>query len=171
MRIHSALFICEFFDCINNFFYLDNSIRRKSDIMFEENMYHLIQYSLLASKITYDQNDYYKIFGKSSNVFDTISLVRNSLAHDNIQFVDNAQNVNYVDRDRTLSESVALSASKLLLVDMQKQMLMNLGEKAKPENVQDLAERCKDIFDFFFDGRYDFEELMQCVSQQADEMQ
>ena len=151
-------------------FYLDNSVKRKTDIMFEEKMYHLIQYSLLASKITYDQNDYYKIFGRSSNVFDTISLVRNSLAHDNIQFVDNAQNVSYVDRDRTLSESVGLSASKLLIVDMQKQMLMNLNGKTKPENVEDLTTRCKEIFDFFFGGTYDFEELIDCIAEEADEM-
>ena len=146
-------------------YYLDKSVIKKTDIMFESNMYHLIQYALLASKITYDQNEYYSLFGKKSSIFDTISFIRNSLAHDNIEFLDQSQTVNYTDKDRTLSESVAKSASKLLIVDMQKQTLLKLKDKHKPESIETLASKFQDIFNFFFDNTFDFEDIINAVTE------
>lgn len=40
----------------------------------------------LATELTYNQSEYHRIFGKDSSVFKAVSLIRNSLAHNNTEF-------------------------------------------------------------------------------------
>ena len=143
----------------------------KSQVLYDEKLYYLIDYVLLSTKITYEQDDYYNIFGKNSNIFDTISLIRNSLAHDNYEFVDLAHKVNYVDKDRSLSETVGESAIKLLIVDTQKQIINNLKNKHSADSINDLAERFTEIFDFFFGGKYDLKDIVDTMNEIQDESQ
>ena len=120
---------------------------------------------MLASKITYEQNDYYNLFGRNSNIFNAISFIRNSIAHDNFEFIDNAHKVNYSDKDRTLSETIGESAVKLLVVDSQKQILCNLKSQHSNESIASLAEKFTEIFDFFFGGKYKLEDIVNVISE------
>ena len=147
-------------------YYLANKQPNKNTVLFDEKLYHLIQYSLLASKMTYDQNDYYNIFGLDSNVFSAIALIRNSLAHDNYEFVDIAQKIRYNDEDKTLEESVGESASKLLIVDSQKEILKNLIKQNRSQaSIDNLTEKFKEMFDFFFGGKYDFKDIVDVMNE------
>ena len=111
------------------------------------------------------QNDYYNLFGRNSNIFNAISFIRNSIAHDNFEFVDNAHKVNYSDKDRTLSETIGESAVKLLVVDSQKQILCNLKSQHSNESIASLAEKFTEIFDFFFGGKYKLEDIVNVISE------
>lgn len=150
-------------------YYLEsNKAPTKAQVLFDEKLYYLIDYALLSTKITYEQDDYYNIFGKNSNIFDTISLVRNSLAHDNYEFLNNAKQVNYQDKNRSITETIGESAIKLLIVDSQKQILKNITNDYSIESVSHLADKFKDIFDFFFGGRYTIEQLVSVFNNQED---
>ena len=141
-------------------YYLNGGMS-KENVLVDEGFYYLIQYVLLSTKITYEQQDYYDIYGYGSNVFDTIALIRNSIAHDNFEFLDDVQNVHYKDKKKDLSESVVESASKLLIVDNQKETVKHLLAEGKhsKESISHLVEEYKKMFDFFFDGTYSFEEI------------
>ena len=73
----------------------------------------LIQHILLIAQITYEQDEYYNIFGKSSNIFEKISLVRNSMAHNCFMFTEQAKIINYTDKQRILNETIIKSVSFL----------------------------------------------------------
>jgi len=141
--------------------YLENNSVPKQDVLYDPKLYHLIQYTLLSASITYEQDDYYKIFGKSSNIFDTISLIRNTLAHDRYEFLDVARKVNYEDQNKSLSETIAESTTKLLIASSQKQAICALQEKNPETSLDDIAKDFTDIFDFFFGGYFTFEELAE----------
>ena len=146
-------------------YYIGNKPPAKQNVLFDEGLYYLIEYVLLVSKMTYDQNEYYEIFGSRSNVFEAISLIRNSIAHDWIEFKDNATNISYDDRGKTLFESVGESAAKLLIVDSQKNIIQEMRKKHKPESTQKLTSDFKEIFDFFFGGKYDFKDIIDTISE------
>ena len=98
----------------------------------------------------------------------TIFLVqiRNSLAHDNYEFVDIAQKIRYNDEDKTLEESVGESASKLLIVDSQKEILKNLIKQNRSQaSIDNLTEKFKEMFDFFFGGKYDFKDIVDVMNE------
>lgn len=122
----------------------------KGNVKFDYKIYPLIQYALSATKITYEQDDYYNIFGHKSNIFNTISLIRNSIAHDTFEFTDNAFQISYTDKDRTLSEPLMDSATKLYIIDSQKEVIKRLQSKYSPESVGKLSEKFKEIYNFFF---------------------
>ena len=147
-------------------YYLANKPPRKDSVLFDEKLYYLIQYSLLATKLTYDQNDYYEIFGKDSNVFASLALIRNSIAHDNYDFVDLAQKIHYNDEGKTLEESIGESASKLLIVDSQKEIIKTLIKQNRSQaSIQNLTEKFKEMFDFFFGGKYDFKDIVDAIDE------
>ena len=142
-------------------YYIGKKHLTKSQVLFDENIYYMVQYILSSAKITYEQQDYYDIFGKDSNVFGAIALIRNSLAHDSLEFVDNANGVSYVDKHISKTESVAESASKLLIADSHKQLIKNLLAEGKhsEDAINRFKDKLKEIFDFFFDGTYKFEDV------------
>ena len=142
-------------------YYIGKRHLTKSQVLFDENIYYMVQYILSSAKITYEQQDYYDIFGKDSNVFGAIALIRNSLAHDSLEFVDNANGVSYVDKHISKTESVAESASKLLIADSHKQLIKTLLAEGKhsEDSINRFKDKLKEIFDFFFDGTYKFEDV------------
>ncbi|MBQ4145698.1 MAG: hypothetical protein IJD36_03620, partial [Clostridia bacterium] len=99
-----------------------------------------------------------------------ISLIRNSIAHDNYEFLDNAYKVNYSDKERTLSETIGESAVKLLIVDSQKQILCDLKNEHTKESVMDLAGKFTEIFDFFFGGKYKLEDIINTITEIEEEI-
>ena len=146
-------------------YYIGNNPPSKHNVLFDQGIYYLIEYVLLASKITYEQNDYYEIFGAKSNIFEAIALIRNSITHDWFEFKDNATNVSYDDKGKTLFESVGKSASKLLIVDLQKQIIHEMRQKHKHESVEKLTNDFKEIFEFFFGVKYDFKDIIDAMSE------
>lgn len=131
-------------------YYLSSKPQSKTGVLFNGKEFPLVQYVLLATKITYEQDDYYNIFGKDSNIFDTISLVRNSIAHNSLEFGSLAKQVSYTDRQRSLTEPIQASATKLFIVDSQKEIIKRIQEKNSPESIKALSEKFKEIFNFFF---------------------
>jgi len=142
-------------------YYLDKNPPLKSQVLVDDKIYYMVQYVLSSAKITYEQQDYYDIFSKDSNVFGAISLIRNSLAHDNLEFVDNALGVSYADKRASKTESIAESASKLLIADHIKEIIIQQKQEGKHSeaSIESLKEELKKMFDFFFDGTYKFEDI------------
>ena len=142
-------------------YYLDKNPPLKSQVLVDDKIYYMVQYVISSTKITYEQQDYYEIFGKDSNVFGAISLIRNSLAHDNLEFVDNAKGVSYTDKHVSKTESIAESATKLIIADHIKELIMQQKQEGKHSDasIDALKEELKKMFDFFFDGTYKFEDV------------
>ena len=78
--------------------YLDKKKTTTKQAPMNVNRYLFIQYILHVTQLTYEQDDYYRIFGKDSKIFGKIALVRNAIAHDSFAFLDDAKKVNYDDR-------------------------------------------------------------------------
>ena len=152
-------------------YYLSTKPISSSTIMFDQKIYYYAQYVLASAKITYEQQDYYDIFGRDSNIFKSISLIRNSLAHDNTEFLDNAKTISYADKRNSKTESIAESAIKLIVADSLKQSIMYVKENNQhsEQAVEGLKEKLKEIFDFFFDGTYKFEDVANAFVEFGEE--
>ena len=110
-----------------------------------------IEFALLISQITYEQDDYYKIFGKNSNIFNKIAMVRNAHAHNNLVFGSLANRITYMDRDKTLDESFRKSITSLLIANQLKTDILPLVEEGRNmEAVEDLKNQLLQAFDYFF---------------------
>lgn len=142
-------------------YYLDKKPTPKADVLVDDKIYYMVQYVLSSAKITYEQQDYYDIFGGDSNVFKAIALIRNTLAHDNLEFVDNAKSVTYADKHVSKTESIAESATKLIIADHIKELILSQKVAAEHSDaaIDSLKEELKKMFDFFFDGTYKFEDV------------
>jgi len=147
-------------------YYIGGKSIDKKKVTPEAGVKPLVLYSLMATKITYEQDDYYDLFGKDSNIFGAISLIRNSLAHDTLELAGMMQNISYTDRGRTLMESVAESLSKLSIVDSMKQGVCAVRGKHSDESVTKLTEKLKETFDFFFGGKYAFDDLANAWNEE-----
>lgn len=113
----------------------------------------LIQYILLATQITYEQDDYYNIFGKDSNIFERISLIRNSIAHDSFLFEELAKDINYTDRDRTLNETLIKSVAVLTTACDMKEAIKNVDKKFYSEtSINSLKDKLMECFDMLFEN-------------------
>ena len=131
-------------------YYLDNKQTSKSQVLFEKSSSVLILYALLATKITYEQDDYYNIFGKESKIFDTIAFIRNSIAHNGVEFENLADTIKYTDKDRKFTESMRLSVSRLHLIDKQKEVIKNLNGEHSQKAMDSLANSFDDMYKIFF---------------------
>lgn len=132
-------------------YYLEKDSQRdlKSKIKCER--MKLIQYILLVSQITYEQDDYYQIFGKNSNIFNKFAIVRNANAHNNLIFGNLAKRITYTDRDKTLDESFRKSITSLLIANQLKTDILPLVKEGKNlEGVEDLKNQLSQAFDYFF---------------------
>ena len=121
---------------------------------------YLLQYILLITQITYEQDDYYRIFGKDSKVFGKIALVRNAIAHDSFAFLDGAKKVNYDDRTVSLNESLAKSVSSLAIAQDQKNAVIYcMNKEHKPESLESLVKLLEYCFDTLFSGEGEITEF------------
>ncbi|MBE6124604.1 MAG: hypothetical protein E7184_03665 [Erysipelotrichaceae bacterium] len=139
--------------------YLDNKKIQK--VTVPEKSYSLIQYSLLVTLMTYEQDDYYNIFGVDSNIFKKIALIRNSIAHDSYIFSNFSKDISYQDRNKILEESLIKSIISLFVVTEQKNAVMStLNKGHSKESIQNLIDRFKEMFDFFFESNYDLKDFV-----------
>ena len=134
--------------------YLDKKLAlQKSYLKIEGYKIKFIQYCLLVSQITYEQDDYYKIFGRDSDLFERISLMRNSIAHDSFEIIDLKADVNYTDRNKNIEEPMVRSVITLNSIWYQKEMLRCLINKGgTEEEIQEIKDGLKEVFDMYFRG-------------------
>ena len=152
--------------------YLESKKRFEPKLTIDERRSKLIQYVLLISQITYEQDDYYQIFGKDSNIFNKIALVRNSNAHNNLVFGNMAKRISYTDRDKTVNESFKKSITSLLIANQLKSDIMALVEAGQNlEQVEDLKNQLAQAFDYFFtdNGGCMFDGIRKFVQEHHDE--
>lgn len=131
--------------------YLKNT--NKQPFPVPQKRYLIIQFVLLASQITYEQNDYYKIFGKNSDIFEKISLIRNSIAHDNYTFTELAKDINFTDKTRTLNNPINESVTYLYAANQLKSIIMYILDKGHSlDKVEELKDKLNDVLQLFFDN-------------------
>jgi len=152
--------------------YLENKQRFEQKLTIDEKRAKLIQYALLITQISYEQDDYYHIFGKDSNVFNKIAMVRNANAHNNLVFGNLAKRITYTDRDKTLDESFKKSITSLLIANQLKTDLLPLMNEGKNlEAVEDMKNQLAEAFDYFFtdNGGCMLEGIRKFVQEHRDE--
>ena len=131
--------------------YLGKNDRYAQKPAIPVNRAQLIGFALLISQITYEQDDYYKIFGKDSNIFSKIAMVRNANAHNNLVFGNLANRISYVDRNKTLNESFRKSITSLLIANQLKTDILPLVEEGKNLSaVEDMKNELAEAFNYFF---------------------
>jgi len=134
-------------------FYLNNKKTKRQPLVIDEKKYPLIHYILMVTKITYEQDDYYSIFGKDSKMFEKIAHIRNSIAHDSYSFANLVERINYNDREKTLMETVQESVVSLRIANDLKNLIMRMkNEEHSEEAIQTLTNKLKMFFDMMFCG-------------------
>ena len=130
--------------------YLENKKSNKN-YTIDEKRYFYIHNALLISKMAYEQDQYYKIFGKDSDIFNKISLIRNSIAHDNFEFSDLGRSVSYVDRTRTLNKTPEDSVVLLLDATDKKDLILSVSQgDHSQESINSLTDELKKCFSLLF---------------------
>lgn len=143
-------------------YYLEGENSHKSPFRIDKKRELLVQYALLATQITYEQDDYYTIFGKDSNIFERISLIRNSIAHDNFLFGAQAKNVNHIDRNRSLDEPLAKSVTYLAAANGLKESILHAQTKGHNQDaIQTLKDKLIECFELFFSNTNSQAELTE----------
>lgn len=133
--------------------YLNNKRNLRQKLSIDEKKYSLIHYILMVAKITYEQDDYYNIFGKDSKMFEKIAFIRNSIAHDSYSFANLTEKVSYDDRDKNFIEKVQESFVSLKVANDQKTLIKGMLDKDySKESVQSLVDKLKMFFDMMFCG-------------------
>ena len=131
--------------------YLDKDQYKKKNLEIKDQHYYLIQYALLVTKIVYEQDDYYNIFGRDSDIFKRIALIRNAIAHDNFEFANIVKQIEYKDRDKYLNETLKKTTSSLIMADYQKETIIKAKADGIPEEeLNKLIEDLKSYFDELF---------------------
>ena len=141
-------------------YYLEKPQRGVGRLSVDPKRYMLIQYALLITQATYEQDDYYNIFGKDSNIFNKIAVVRNANAHDGIFFGSLAKRITYTDRSKTLDETLQKSTSSLLIANTLKESILQLTKEGQnPSAIKELKDRLATEFNFLFTEEGDPSEL------------
>ena len=141
-------------------YYLEKPQRGVGRLSVDPKRYMLIQYALLITQATYEQDDYYNIFGKDSNIFNKIAVVRNANAHDGIFFGSLAKRITYTDRSKTLDETLQKSTSSLLIANTLKESILQLNKEGQnPSAIKELKDRLATEFNFLFTEEGDPSEL------------
>lgn len=127
--------------------------KTNKQLVIDKKRCNLIKHILLVAQITYEQDDYYNIFGKNSSIFEKISLIRNSIAHDSFIFTELTSGVNYTDRSRILTEPLNKNLTYLTVANELKEIIkLTLDKNHKEESIQDLKEKLIECFDLFLDN-------------------
>lgn len=115
--------------------------------------YLLIQHALLAAQITYEQDDYYNIFGKDSNIFEVISLIRNSVVHNFFVFEEYGKNVTYTDRNRVLNEHLNDNVTYLAsAIELKNIILSASNNNHSKEAILELKEKLTEVLQLYFNN-------------------
>lgn len=121
----------------------------KPDI--DDSKYLMIKYVLLVTQLTYEQDDFYHIFGADSNLFKKLALIRNSIAHDSYFFLHITRHISYVDKDKTIDENLYESVAALEIMDSIKEAIKSATSKGfEPEIIELMKESLIKKFENYF---------------------
>lgn len=141
-------------------YYLEKPERFAKPYKPREISYSYIQFILSIARITYEQDDYYNLFGKDSKIFSKIALMRNATAHNSFKFDKNVSAVSFDDRKVGMDEELGKVVSRLIVANIQKDMIMeNIKKGEKNEDtIKGLAELLDKCYDTIFSN---FEEFIK----------
>lgn len=149
--------------------YLNPKLKHYERFKNPENRALINYYALLVSQMTYEQNDYYKLFNRDSNVFAKIAHIRNSMAHSgydvSIVFGKKIEpTVSHQDRADIETEPLSKIVTMLKIIRENKWLIEYIKRnKDNDEYIQKLIGDLKTVFDeLFVYGGYeqgDLEEL------------
>ena len=134
--------------------YLEKPKKNERPLVLRENQFLSIQYVLNIAKITYEQDDYYKIFGKNSKIFEKIAYLRNAIAHNGYMFTNNGARVCYQDRADNREETVRKTLAYLALANTQKELVMGQIKRgvSSQETINGFANKLNECFDEILAG-------------------
>ena len=123
-----------------------------------EPRYIPLYYPLLVSQMTYEQDDYYNMFNKDSNIFAKIAHIRNSIAHDGFQFDNKTFDITHTDRDVESTDPLLKSVRMLKMVRDHKNLVHLMKETYGLSSDEHLINGIKQFFDsLFVEGGYEDE--------------
>jgi hypothetical protein len=135
---------------IGDYYSNENS---ESLFLIDPKRHILIQHIMLVAQITYEQDDYYNIFGKDSIVFEKISLIRNSIAHNCYLFANLTKSIHYIDRNRELIESLNSNVVYLDTINELKNSIMSISNKNhSSHSINELKSRLTEFLNLYFDN-------------------
>ncbi len=138
--------------------YLDTKKKYYEKYKPTEDRYVPLYYPLLVSQITYEQDNYYNMFNKDSNIFAKIAHIRNSIAHDGFAFDNKTFDITHTDRDVESTAPLLKSVRMLKLVRDHKSLVHLMKETYGLSSDEHLISGIKQFFDsLFVDGGYEEE--------------
>ena len=144
--------------------YINPKLKHYEKFKPERGRYVFDYYPLLVSQIVYEQNDYYKIFGKDSNVFKKLSHLRNALSHHKFTLDVKSRGrdsaVNWFDTHKSDTENLAGSVEVLKRIRDQKCLVDIVRVRDGEESLQALLGILRGLFDRCFsenEDEFDFE--------------
>lgn len=131
--------------------YLDGKMDRFRRYRPREGRYLPLYYPLLVSQMTYEQDDYYNMFNRESNIFGKISHIRNAISHNGFEFDNQTFDITHIDRNSSTTDPLEKSVRMLKLVRDHK----NLASFSKQLNFREsdtqyLIDNIKSFFDSLF---------------------
>ncbi|MCR5553300.1 MAG: hypothetical protein K6F08_00935, partial [bacterium] len=123
--------------------------------------FHYFNCALLVAKIAYEQDDYYKIFGKKSFIFKNVSTVRNSVRHDNYKFTEGRSKISFSDNNYGFSEGVDETSVRLLAIDYCKEQIAESQGKISQEELTKAAGKLNQKFEEVFDETNSLENKLE----------
>lgn len=132
-------------------YYLESNRLFNKHFSIPEKRYLSVKHILLVSQITYEQDDYYHIFGTDSDLFKKIALIRNSIAHDSFLFEDFGNNIDYKDKNKGLNETLINSVIALTLADGFKELIKSQEGKGHSDRaINELKNKLLQSFECYF---------------------
>ena len=136
--------------------YLNPKLKHYEKFKNPENRATINYYALLVGQMTYEQNDYYNLFGRDSNVFTKIAHIRNSMAHGwyNINLKLNKRiepTVDHQDRNDHETEPLSKIVTMLKIIREDKWLIEYVKRnKNNDAYAQKLIGDLKTVFDALF---------------------
>ena len=135
----------------------------------DERLYELLQYITLATKVTYEQTEYYNLFGTDTSMFKALSLVRNSISHKKTKYsFDNGLNLTHQDKKGTTTGCVLEVATRLGMIDNFKRLAKLIADynHEKIDEVKDhVIEECEKIYKSLFESGMSFEDAQKEIEE------
>ena len=148
--------------------YIDKKLNYRDRYKPTVEKYMPLYYPLLVSQMTYEQDEYYNLFNKDSNIFKKIAHIRNSVAHNTYQF-NKKLDIDYKDRDKNMNNTLEKSVGLMMFARDQKNMILYLQQRIyprefDPQNIDTIKKFFDEIFIY---GGYE-EELNEELVMEED---
>ena len=142
--------------------YLDTKLKHYEKFKPAERCYTVDYYALLVSQLTYEQNDYYNLFNKDSNIFKQIAYMRNTMVHGGYEleydfYAKTPPEITYTDRDNVKTETLGKTVATLRVLRECKWMIDFFKNKQGTDKyTQSVVENAKMAFDklFIYDNEF-----------------